>query len=141
MRIIAEGKGAMPGASAVLSDKDIRSVVAFVRLLSPGFERYDRFCAICHGQDGHPTQLVPQDIWGYEITQSGIATFDGAYFETQTDERLRVWTRHMLKESRTIMPHFAGELNAEEVREILAYLRTLPSLQEEKAHKSDRQTR
>lgn len=126
MRIIAEGKGAMPGVSAVLSEKDIRSVVAFVRLLSPGFEQYDRFCAVCHGQDGQPTGLVVQDLWGFQINQPGIATFDAAYFETQTDEQLRAWTRHMLKESRTVMPHFAGELNAKEVREILAYLRTLP---------------
>ena len=132
MRIIAEGKGAMPGASEVLTDKDIRAVVAFVRLLSPGFEHYDRFCAICHGRDGRPTELVPQDIQGFSIDPSGIVRFDASYFETQTDEQLRVWVRHMLKESRTIMPHFAGQLNAEEVRQILAYLRTLPqeSLQE-----------
>jgi len=126
MRIIAEGKGAMPAASEVLSEKDIRAVVAFVRVLSPGFERYDRFCAICHGQDGQPTEFMPEEIWDFSIEPSGIVKFDASYFETQTDEHLRVWVRHMLKQSRTVMPHFAGQLNADEAKQILTYLRTLP---------------
>ncbi len=45
---------------------------------------------------------------------------------THTDEHLHVWVRHMLKENHVGMPHFAGELNAELVRQILTYLRTLP---------------
>jgi mono/diheme cytochrome c family protein len=36
-----------------------------------------------------------------------------------------VWVRHMLKENHVGMPHFAGELNAEQVRQILTYLRNL----------------
>jgi mono/diheme cytochrome c family protein len=32
----------------------------------------------------------------------------------------------MLKQSRTVMPHFAGQLNADEAKQILTYLRTLP---------------
>src|SRR5262249_1078022 len=50
--IIAEGKGAMPGAADVLTAHELRAVVAFVRVLSPGYEFYNRFCAYCHGFDG-----------------------------------------------------------------------------------------
>jgi hypothetical protein len=32
----------------------------------------------------------------------------------------------MLKQNRAVMPHFAGGLTAKEVRQILAYLRSLP---------------
>ncbi len=39
---------------------------------------------------------------------------------------VRVWIRHMLKENRAVMPHFAGEISADKVRQILTYLRTLP---------------
>jgi len=31
----------------------------------------------------------------------------------------------MLKENHTVMPHFSGDLNVEEVHQILAYLRSL----------------
>jgi mono/diheme cytochrome c family protein len=31
----------------------------------------------------------------------------------------------MLKQHRAVMPHFGGDLNAEEIRQILAYLRSL----------------
>ena len=39
---------------------------------------------------------------------------------------MRVWIRHLLKENRAVMPHFAGEISADKVRQILTYLRTLP---------------
>src|SRR5919106_5334615 len=54
LRVIADGRGGMPGMGDIMSSKDLQAVVAFVRLLSPGFEQYSRFCAVCHGPDGHP---------------------------------------------------------------------------------------
>lgn len=124
-RVIAEGKGAMPGAADVLSSDELRAVVAFVRLLSPGYELYDRFCAACHGPDGNPPGINSQDIFGAETVLAGIPTFDEEYFQTRSEDHLRLWVRHMLKENRVVMPHFSGGLNAEEVRQILAYLRSL----------------
>ncbi|HEY2989441.1 MAG TPA: c-type cytochrome [Candidatus Binatia bacterium] len=38
IRTVAEGKGNMPGAKDVLSAEEIRSVVAYLRVLSPGYE-------------------------------------------------------------------------------------------------------
>ena len=51
---ISDGHGAMPGTAEVLSVDDRRAVVGFVRLLTPGYENYDRYCAGCHGNHGRP---------------------------------------------------------------------------------------
>ncbi|MBI3300591.1 MAG: c-type cytochrome [Deltaproteobacteria bacterium] len=126
LRIISEGKGAMPGAVDVLSAKELKAVVAFVRILSPGYELYDRFCAVCHGPDGRAPTVAPQDSFGFDLVFQRLPTFDEKYFRTHTTEQVRAEIQHMRKQSRTAMPHFAGELNAEEARQILTYLRTLP---------------
>lgn len=126
-QIIANGKGAMPGAGDVLTPDEIRAVVAFVRLLSPGYELYDRFCAACHGPDGAPeVHALSQEVLTPELVLAPVPRFDEDYFRTRTDDHVRTWIRHMLKENRTVMPHFSGELNAEEVRLIFAYLRSVP---------------
>lgn len=126
LRVIADGKGAMPGTGEIMSVKDVQTVVAFVRLLSPGFERYHRLCAVCHGPDGHPP------AWPLEDREDDAApeevptvVFNQAYFRTRSEAHMRSWVRHMLRQSRAIMPHFAGELGKDEIRHILAYLRSL----------------
>lgn len=126
VNIIAEGKGTMPGAADVLNLNELKDVVAFVRLFSPGYEAYDRFCASCHGSDGVPIELIYYDELGFETDRIEIPTFDTAYFESITDEELRTQIKHMLATNRVSMPHFAGDLEKEEVRQILNYLRTLP---------------
>jgi mono/diheme cytochrome c family protein len=127
LRIIVEGKGSMPGTKDVLSAKEVRAVIAFVRVLSPGYELYDRFCTNCHGSEGHPPALAFQEIFGTPLGQEEQPpVFDQSYMRTHSDEQLRVWVRHMFKENKVGMPHFAGELNAEKVRQILTYLRNLP---------------
>jgi mono/diheme cytochrome c family protein len=126
LQLIAKGKGAMPGAADVLAPDEVRAIVAFVRLLSPGYELYDRFCTACHGPDGTPPVVNLPDASGAELVLEGLPTFDEEYFRAHSEEHVRLWVRHMLQENRTVMPHFSGELNAEEVRQILAYLRALP---------------
>jgi mono/diheme cytochrome c family protein len=124
-QVITKGKGTMPGAAAVLTSEEVRAVIAFVRLLSPGYELYERFCAVCHGPDGTPPVVNPQDASGAEVVLEGLPTFDEDYFRAHSEDQVRSWVGHMLHENRTVMPHFSGELNAEEVRQILAYLRAL----------------
>jgi hypothetical protein len=58
--------------------------------------------------------------------QKKTPVFDQKYLKSHTDGQLRGWVRHMLKQNRAVMPHFSGELNAEEVQQILAYLHSLP---------------
>src|SRR5262249_34505474 len=120
-------KGSMPGTKDVLSEKGVRAVSAFVRVLSPGYETYDRFCASCHGPDGRPAVLAVDELLGTSRAPGERPpVFDQAYMRAHTDEQLRAWVRHMLKENQAGMPHFAGSLNAEQVRQILTYLRNLP---------------
>jgi mono/diheme cytochrome c family protein len=125
LHIVAKGRGAMPGAGDVLSPKELKALIAFVRILSPGYETYDRLCAACHGPAGFPPLLVPQDIFGYELVTEDMPTFDEIYFDTHSETHVRSRIRHMLKENGSLMPHFAGELNEIKVRKILAYLRRM----------------
>lgn len=124
--LIRDGKGAMPGVADVLSETEVRAVIAFIRQLSAGYELYDRFCAVCHGTDGHPPAIAIQELLGDGKNRDVPPVFNQAYMQTHSDEQLRVWVRHMLKQNRAVMPHFAGDLDAESVRKIIAYLRSLP---------------
>lgn len=129
-KIISEGRGAMPGVADVVSVEDRQAVIAFLRLLSPGFELYDRFCEVCHGSAGIPPEVAQQELFtellGKTPSQKPLPVFDKQYLQTHTDDQLRGWVRHMLKQHRAVMPHFGGELDAQQVRQILAYLRALP---------------
>lgn len=126
LRIISDGKGAMPGAADILSPQELRAVIAFARLLSPGYELYDRFCAACHGPEGRAPVTASQDSFGFDLVFPGMPTFDQTYFRTHTEEQTRDQIQHMRKQHRTVMPHFAGELSADDMSQILTYLRTLP---------------
>jgi mono/diheme cytochrome c family protein len=123
-RIIADGKGAMPGAADVLTAHELRAVIAFIRVLSPGYELYNRFCAYCHGVDDHPPASGPEHR-GSTRAEHAIPTFDETYFRTHTIEQIRIGIQHRRKQSRPAMPHFAGQLAADEVGDIVTYLRTL----------------
>ena len=124
-RIIADGKGAMPGTADILTAHEVRAVIAFVRVLSPGYELYTRFCAYCHGFTGQPPPSA-QESAGSPHVGKVIPTFDETYFRTHTSEEVRAGIQHMRKQNRPVMPHFAGQLTADEIGDIVTYLRTLP---------------
>jgi mono/diheme cytochrome c family protein len=127
LHIIAEGKGGMPGVGELMDAEQLRTMLAYVRVLSPGHELYARFCAVCHGIDGHPPQMDTEAIGEAEAMPEELpqVAFDQTYFRTHSDEQVRRSVQHMLRLSRAIMPHFNGELSKEQVREILSYLRSL----------------
>jgi mono/diheme cytochrome c family protein len=129
-QVISEGRGAMPGVADVVSVEDRHAVIAFLRLLSPGFELYDRFCEVCHGSAGVPPEIAQRELFtellGKTPSQKPMPVFDKKYMQTHTEDQLRGWARHMLKQHRAVMPHFGGDLDAQQVRQILAYLRSLP---------------
>lgn len=124
VQLITNGKGAMPGVGDVLSAHDIRAVVTFLRVLSPGYELYERFCSHCHGSDGDPVKRSPpaRDT----PTQKVPPRLDAAYFATHNADDLRIASQHFPKQSRPAMPHFSNQLSADEVMDIVHYLRTLP---------------
>jgi mono/diheme cytochrome c family protein len=128
LRIIADGKRAMPGVGEIMDAEQLQAVVTYVRVLSPGHELYTRFCAVCHGIDGHPPEIDTEAISEAEAMPEDLPqmTFNQTYFRTHSEDHVRRGVQHMLARSRAIMPHFAGELSKEQVRVILNYLRTLP---------------
>ena len=123
---ISDGHGAMPGTADVLSVNDRRAIVSFVRLLTTGYENYDRYCVGCHGNRGRPPSPEILELLGQADTWEPPPSFDQEFFRARTDDQLRQGVRRMLTLNRAPMPHFAGELTADEVRQVLSYLRTLP---------------
>jgi mono/diheme cytochrome c family protein len=97
-------------------ESDARALVAFVRVFSPGFSAYSRYCAVCHGDDGHPAHVV-------EPARRPRVVFDAQYLKGRDPEALRVAVWHMLEDSKLMMPHFRGALSESGARAIIEYLR------------------
>jgi mono/diheme cytochrome c family protein len=107
----------MPPIATLRSDADARALVAFVRVLSPGFELYSRHCASCHGDDGHPQREF------VEPRQRPSTVFDRSWLERRDPAQLRAAVSHMLEERKPGMPHFRKSLSEAEARAIVRYLR------------------
>jgi mono/diheme cytochrome c family protein len=109
----------LPALDATPTESEAADLAAFVRLLSPGYEMYSRYCVTCHGIHGEMEE-------GRRGSRPWFS-FDAKYFRSRyADEvRARIW--HMLKGARPEMPHFEGVLEPGEARAIVAYLRTLPA--------------
>jgi mono/diheme cytochrome c family protein len=131
-RIIAAGRGLMPRVGDIMTPEQIQAILGYVRLLSPGYELYSRFCAVCHGFDGHPTVTKLEAAWKHEFPPTEIpqAVFDQAYFLTRSATSIRRGIGHILQQGRAIMPHFDGALSEDEVRQILSHVRSLPREQD-----------
>jgi mono/diheme cytochrome c family protein len=119
--LVRHGKRSMPGLVPRLTEGQANDVAAYVRILSPGFTLYDGLCSTCHGRRGEGA------TGALEESRAPRFAFDAAYFRTHDPEEVRGKIWHMLEDVKPGMPHFA-ELSAEQVKEILAYLRSLPPL-------------
>ena len=113
------GRGAMPAVGNLDIQENADALVAYLRLLTPGYETYSRFCSGCHGDDGRG----PGVDWATE--RRPIVVFDAAYFAGKDPEQLRRQIWHMLDDTSPQMPHMNRVLRPRDVRAILAYLRTL----------------
>jgi mono/diheme cytochrome c family protein len=108
----------MPAIPAIRDDGDARALVTYLRILSPGFDLYSRYCAACHGDDGHPQrEFVPPH-------RRPSVTFDRAYLERRNPDQLRAAVSHMLSEQKPSMPHFRGTIDRAAARAIVRYLKT-----------------
>lgn len=116
-RTVRHGRHGMPAIPALRGDADTRALVAFVRVLSPGFELYSRSCASCHGDDGRPQHEFTDGL------RRPTVAFDRGYFTRRDPERLRVAVWHMLEASEPRMPHFRGEVSEPSARAIVEWLR------------------
>ena len=111
----------MPAVEGLDVDENRDALVAYVRLLSPGYEHYSRFCAGCHGDDGRG----PGVDWASAPRPHVV--FDEAYFAKKDQELLRRQIWHMLDDHQPQMPHMSRVLTPRDVRAILGYLRSLPA--------------
>jgi mono/diheme cytochrome c family protein len=117
IRLARHGRKGMPALLPRVSEEDGRSVVAFVRLFSPGYDLYSRYCANCHGDDGRGRSSVG------EVLNTPAVTFDQSYFRHTDPERLRTSVWHMVAQHKPTMPHYRAELSAAQARAIITYLK------------------
>jgi mono/diheme cytochrome c family protein len=118
VRAVRHGRPDMPAIPVLGGDADAGALVAFVRILSPGFELYTRHCAACHGADGRP----PREF--VEPRERPPVTFDADYLARRDPGQLRAAVSHMLAQRKPGMPHFRNDLGESEVRAIVEHLRT-----------------
>jgi len=116
---VRHGRAGMPGLVPRVDESGARALAAFVRLLSPGFELYSRYCASCHGDDGRP------DKGPLGAVSRPTVVFDRAYFASRDPEAVRASAWHMLDSERLAMPHLRKSLSEAQTRAILEYVRGL----------------
>lgn len=121
IEVVRHGRSGMPALVPRIRDDEARALAAFVRLLSPGFELYQRVCAVCHGDDGRGVRAVIG-----EVARLPTIRFDRSYFQSRSEEDIRKAIMHMLREHEPAMPHFAPVLDRTTIRAIVDYLRELP---------------
>jgi mono/diheme cytochrome c family protein len=110
----------MPAIRDIRSDADRRALLAYVRLLSPGYETYTRYCASCHGDDGIDAGASGATAPPKRLT----VIFDRQYFATHDSEVLRTKVWHMLAVQKPEMPHLRGKLTEPQVRAIVEYVKS-----------------
>jgi mono/diheme cytochrome c family protein len=118
---IRHGHKAMPAIPGLDVKENRDALLAYLRLLSPGYEQYSRFCAGCHGDDGRG----PGADWA--SAPRPTVMFDRSYFAKKDPEVLRKDVWHMLGAAEPQMPHLSRELRPRDVHAILDYLRSLPA--------------
>lgn len=114
---IQHGKNAMPGIPGLQGEEEARKLLPFIRLLSPGFEQYSYYCAVCHGDEGRGDGVAANDE-----NEPGVV-FDEKWLAKKDPEQLRLDVVHMLAEHGSGMPHFREALEDDELRSIVRYLK------------------
>lgn len=117
MEVARHGRDGMPAIPPLASEKEAKALLAYLRLLSPGFELYSLWCAGCHGDDGKG-----EGVYATGDERPGVV-FDRAYLKAQDPEVLRRNVFHMLEWEEPAMPHFERALSEAQTRAIIAYLR------------------
>jgi mono/diheme cytochrome c family protein len=116
--LVLDGHGGQHPSPA-LGPTDAAAVAGYMRLLSPGYELYSRFCANCHGDDGRGSAYFA------EMTPRPTIVFDESYFASHDAAYVndRIW--HMVSEKKPHMPHLKHEVSETAAREIIVFLKDL----------------
>ncbi len=115
---IRDGIGDMPPMAGALEGGEMRPLIAYLRVLSPGYRAYGTYCASCHGDDGlgvHPEDRLPPALAAPPIDARHLAMLA----PRERQDRIL----HMFRREQGLMPHFSGILGAGELRDVVAYLR------------------
>jgi mono/diheme cytochrome c family protein len=115
--VARHGRDGMPAIPPLASEQETKALLAYLRLLSPGFELYSLWCAGCHGDDGKG-----EGVYATGDERPGVV-FDRAYLKAQDPETLRRNVFHMLEWAEPAMPHFERALSEAQTRAIIEYLR------------------
>ena len=118
--LVRHGRAGMPAIGPPMARDEVEALAAFVRLLSPGYVLYDRYCAACHGDDGRGAGSLAEE------DERPSVVFDRKYFARRDPEQVRTAVWHMLATKRPSMPHFRRVLSSAEVRAIIGYLKRAP---------------
>lgn len=119
--LVRHGRKGMPALIPRVPEAEGRPLATFVRLLSPGFALYDRYCASCHGDDGRPVSRPG------EVIRLPTLVFNRAYVDSHDAEQLRANLWHMLAEQKPAMPHYRWALTDSQVEAIIEYLKAVTS--------------
>ncbi|MBY0278297.1 c-type cytochrome [Candidatus Binatia bacterium] len=117
LEVVRHGRAGMPAIPPLASDAEAHDLVAYVRLLSPGFAYYSLWCGGCHGDDGKGDGVFARGA------DAPPVVLDRGYLRAQDPEELRRNVLHMLERQDAAMPHFERQLTEKQAREIVEYLR------------------
>lgn len=115
--LVRRGHAKMPALVPRLPEAEGEPLAAFLRLLSPGFESWDRNCTACHGDDGRGEGRLAEALGMPRVV------FDANYFSSHDPEQLRASIWHMLGQQKPTMPHFRWTITAAQAAAIVEYLR------------------
>ena len=121
--VVLKGRKKMPAFEGKLTPEDIASVLAYVRsglgggAEDPFAKLYSAKCASCHGKDGKGSAAMSKvfkvEPAALDLTTAGTAA--------KSDDDLAGLTA----KGKDKMPAFEGKLKPEEIKGLVAYMRTL----------------
>jgi mono/diheme cytochrome c family protein len=117
--VVRHGREGMRKLSPPLGNADAAAVAAHVRLLSPGFELYERFCANCHGEDGLGTATAAA------LKGPAPVVLNAAYFSSHDAKQVGDAVWHMMAQKKPQMPHLRREVSETAAHAIIGFLKSL----------------
>jgi mono/diheme cytochrome c family protein len=117
LAVVRHGRKGMPALVPRVPESDGPALGAFVRLLSPGFQLYSRYCASCHGDDGLGGDSPPGSFDAPDVK------LDRAYLARTDPQRLHDAIWHMVEDQKPAMPHYRWTISDAQAAAIVEYLR------------------
>jgi mono/diheme cytochrome c family protein len=108
---------ALPGFAPVMDDADAKALLAYLRLLSPGFARYSLWCAPCHGDGG-----AGDGVFATDVDKPNVV-LDRAWLKGQTPAELRRKVMHVVTQDEPALPHYQRQVSVNQAHAIVGALR------------------